>query len=451
MRMRGDGRGAAARHIACNRAWHDGLMTKTDIRPGGARPRGRRGGGRAATLSDSTNNQTGTKAGTHGDAQADQATGARGGARPQEGAAADAAAGARGGRVAQHAEKPAGRLRAALARPIAGDQAAFYVAGGLAVLAAILLVVGLVSSRVEARESAEADAAARSALTVVSTPQTSSGSSLATLASRYDGMSLARGRSSAVLAAIQPIVAPYGDAVSVAYVPVGYGEAAFSVNGATQHVAASMIKMLVLATLLDEAQRGVVSLQDEVEVTSDDIVDGSGVLKDDGADTSHTLEELARLMIDVSDNVATNKLIDVLGKDAINQEAATLGLTGTVLRNRLMTDDTTDGYNLTCADDLATIFELIATDQLVSPEMSELARDVLAGQTIDQGLAAGVPDGVTVAHKTGMLENVSHDGGIVYADEAYVLVVMTDGIQNDEAVKLTEEISRAAYAANAAA
>ena len=58
-----------------------------------------------------------------------------------------------------------------------------------------------------------------------------------------------------------------------------------------------------------------------------------------------------------------------------------------------------------------------------------------------------MPEGVEVAHKTGSLTNVEHDGGIVYADEPYVIVVMTEGISNDEATALIGDVSAAVYEA----
>ena len=254
--------------------------------------------------------------------------------------------------------------------------------------------------------------------------------------------------SAAIRQAIEQVSAPYGETVSVTYLPVGSPAGIVSVNGATQHASASMIKLVVLAALLDKVAAGQIDLAAQVEVTSSDIVSGTGTVQDDGPGT-YELRELARRMIADSDNTATNVIVDLIGMDAVNEEASKLGLTGTVMARKMMDMVAADQgmRNRMTSDDAATILNLIASGKLVNEQMSELAMSFLLQQTINAGLTDAIPAGVQVAHKTGELIQAEHDGGIVLAAHPYVLVVMTEGIDNYLGVSVIADVSRAVYVA----
>ena len=254
--------------------------------------------------------------------------------------------------------------------------------------------------------------------------------------------------SAAIRQAIEQVTAPYGETVSVTYLPVGSPAGIVSVNGATQHASASMIKLVVLAALLDKAAAGEIDLAAQVEVTFSDIVSGTGTVQDDGPGT-YELRELARRMIADSDNTATNVIVDLIGMDAVNEEASKLGLTGTVMARKMMDMVAADQgmRNRMTSDDAATILNLIASGKLVNEQMSELAMSFLLQQTINAGLTDAIPVGVQVAHKTGELIQAEHDGGIVLAAHPYVLVVMTEGIDNYLGVSVIADVSRAVYVA----
>lgn len=254
--------------------------------------------------------------------------------------------------------------------------------------------------------------------------------------------------SAAIRQAIEQVTAPYGETVSVTYLPVGSPAGIVSVNGATQHASASMIKLVVLAALLDKAAAGQIDLSAQMEVTSSDIVSGTGTVQDDGPGT-YELRELARRMIADSDNTATNVIVDLIGMDVVNEEASKLGLTGTVMARKMMDMVAADQgmRNRMTSDDAVTILNLIASGKLVNEQMSELAMSFLLQQTINAGLTDAIPAGVQVAHKTGELIQAEHDGGIVLAAHPYVLVVMTEGIDNYLGVSVIADVSRAVYVA----
>ena len=98
---------------------------------------------------------------------------------------------------------------------------------------------------------------------------------------------------------------------------------------------ASTIKLFVLAALFDRIHKGELSLQDMLEYKKEHVIDGSGILSSMEVGTKLSLKNIATLMIIVSDNIATNMLIDFLGVEAINDCIGRLGCRDTVLHNRI--------------------------------------------------------------------------------------------------------------------
>lgn len=250
----------------------------------------------------------------------------------------------------------------------------------------------------------------------------------------------------------------YGDAVSVTCIALTGGAdpsaaheeaGSFSVNGSARRVSASMIKLAVLACALDDASAGDLSLDEQLAVSDSDLVGGSGVVQSLGAG-SYAVRDLIGYMISDSDNVATNVLIDRLGVERVNASVERRGLEGTVLARKMMDEAASaEGReNYMSSDDAAELLVEVACEEQGSAELSALARDVLLDQHDEPGIADGVPEDVAVAHKTGTLAGAEHDGGIVYAERPYVLVVMTEGLSEQEALECMARVSAAVYDAS---
>ena len=224
--------------------------------------------------------------------------------------------------------------------------------------------------------------------------------------------------------AVLSLVGDYGEKVAVAVVPLD-GSEGFSINGDTRFVSASMIKLLILAEYMDEIDAGTLHADDTYTRSYEDIVGGAGVIQNATAGTVYSYDDLARCMIMYSDNVAANVLIDLMGFDNINAEAKDLGLSKTSLQRKMM--DLDSGVeNYITANDAASILAGIAEHTLASKATCERAESFLLQQTDLEGLAQGLPDGVDFGHKTGSLDAIRHDGGIVYAENPYVIVVLTN-------------------------
>ena len=251
---------------------------------------------------------------------------------------------------------------------------------------------------------------------------------------------------------IEALVEPYGDSVSVYAVALDPqtfdaldGEAVVAPD--ERRVAASIIKLSILACALDAAAAGELPLDERITVTQRDIVGGSGNIQARGVGVSYSVDELLRAMIAQSDNVAANLIINRLGMDAVNGTCAALGLTQTALARLMMdTDAQAQGReNYTSARDAATVLQRLAAGTIATPELCERARGYLLAQEDARGIVEGVPGDVSVAHKTGSLANVQHDAVIVYAEHPCVLVVLTQDLEREQALALERDISSAIY------
>ena len=125
--------------------------------------------------------------------------------------------------------------------------------------------------------------------------------------------------------------------------------------------------------------------------------------------------ELLDLMITLSDNDATNALLDLVGLGAVDRLCPELGMGRTSVRRRLMDPEAARAGrdNTTCAADLARVLVLLRRGELLPPAQTALALDVLAAQQFLDGLPALLPAGVWHGNKTGELhrDTARHDAG----------------------------------------
>ena len=222
----------------------------------------------------------------------------------------------------------------------------------------------------------------------------------------------------------------------------------FSVNGDKKVLSASMIKLLILAELMKKIFENKFSLSDTVMMANFMKIGGDGVLKELNTGHHFTLKELATLMIIVSDNQATNILIDFLGMENINQLGKELGLKESFLGRKMMdTEARKNGYdNYTCADDISLLLKLIYQEKLINKEASQLMLDILLRQQQGERLQRYLPSDIKIAHKCGDLDNLENDGGIIWlGDRAYILVVLTNGMPNLQCKQIIGKISKFVY------
>ena len=222
----------------------------------------------------------------------------------------------------------------------------------------------------------------------------------------------------------------------------------FSINGDKKVLSASTIKLLILAELMKKISENKFSLSDTIMIADSMKTGGDGVLKELNTGHHFTLKELATLMIIVSDNQATNILIDFLGMENINQLGKELRLKETFLGRKMMDIEARKkGYdNYTCADDISLLLKLIYQEKLINKEASQLMLDILLRQQQGERLQRYLPSDIKIAHKCGDLDNLENDGGIIWlGDRAYILVVLTNGMPNLQCKQTIGKISKFVY------
>jgi beta-lactamase class A len=144
-----------------------------------------------------------------------------------------------------------------------------------------------------------------------------------------------------------------------------------------------------------------------------------------------TIAEAMDAMLSVSDNAAAVMLQDIVGAGNINNALASLGILNSGLH--------TDALPLT-ATDVAILLEAIARGQAVSPAASSDMLNLMSHEVMDNGLEAGLPKGVPVAHKTGNWSDATHDAGIVFAANGpYVFVALSATDHETEKIKAMSE------------
>ena len=194
---------------------------------------------------------------------------------------------------------------------------------------------------------------------------------------------------------------------------------------------ASIIKVPILIEGLRQAEVGKINLNEMLPIR--DRVGGSGVLQA-LADISLTVKDLLTLMITVSDNTATNMIIDLLGMDAINQSMKEFGLEKTVLKRKMMDFAAIERglNNVTCPADIITCLKVINEGSYLSENSRRHALEILHFQQFHDKLPAMIDtEKIFVAGKTGSLPNVENDCAIFkYRGKTAYVVVLMDQLEN---------------------
>lgn len=219
-------------------------------------------------------------------------------------------------------------------------------------------------------------------------------------------------------------------------------EGDINVNETEVYSAASTIKVPILVEAIRQAEEGVLNLDEKIEIDSSDIVGGGGILNDLSENQSMTLRDLLTLMIIVSDNSATNMVIDRIGMDSVNETCLEMGCEQTKLQ-RYMMDFDSPVDNLTTAKDMARILKAIDEGNIVSEE----GRDEILRIMREQKLAAGLPahaTGVTIASKGGSLSGppqIRHDvAHVTHGNDTAYAAVLTSGLPDPDARKAMNKI-----------
>lgn len=288
---------------------------------------------------------------------------------------------------------------------------------------------------------------------------------------------------------VEKIVSEAGGTFGIAIKHLQTGERA-SINENELFQLASCFKIPVMATLYRDAEEGKIDLDERVRITAQDYRTGSGVLEalDPGAEIS--VKDLAMLMTIVSDNVATDVLMNMVGTENVDYYMKELGFktmsvkhdvrdaflshmgyspdevsseeTQRILREELIfskirginVDDApvfqpTPDNNVSTPTEMCELLEMIATKQLISKAACDGMINILASQKLRDRIPYLLPAEAKAACKTGTVGSVVNDAGIVYLPEdkgAFVIVAFSrDNAHVSEGNVVISNVAKIAY------
>ena len=224
---------------------------------------------------------------------------------------------------------------------------------------------------------------------------------------------------------------------------------------------ASSIKIAVLAELYHQEQQGQQGtsgkqrLNDLYTVRGEDLVPDSDIMLGlTPGITRLTNRDLATMMVAVSDNSATNALIERLGMENVNATLRSLGLHDTLLRRKMMDIKAAQQgrENVSTPREMMTLLAEIYRHKLFDKALTDDFFKVLSfgsssGNAKDSKFVPVIPEGVVIADKPGELEAVRTDSGIIFtSNRPFVLSVMTAYLRDEhEGDKAIGEVARAAF------
>lgn len=197
---------------------------------------------------------------------------------------------------------------------------------------------------------------------------------------------------------------------------------------------ASTIKLPILMHAAMEVERGTITWDKDITMHEDDKVPGMGVLRHLLAPRCLTLHDAAYLMTAISDNTATNLVIDQIRIDDINSTIRSFGCTNTQLYRKVFYPDTEEsrefGFGVTTARDMMRLMQVIYTPDAVpglhlkpGPNATERIQSMLELQQDLVGVARAVPQGWKYAGKTGRINSTRGEAAMISAPDGRIWLI----------------------------
>ncbi|MCH2049416.1 MAG: class A beta-lactamase-related serine hydrolase [Trichodesmium sp. ALOHA_ZT_67] len=218
------------------------------------------------------------------------------------------------------------------------------------------------------------------------------------------------------------------------------------INGDATMAAASTIKLPILVAFFQAVDQGRIKLNDLLTMKESHVAEGSGNMQFRNPGSKYTALQTVRKMIIISDNTATNMLIEELGgAEILNQSFQSWGLKNTVINNSL---PDLSGTNTTTSKDLINLISQINQGGLVSLKSRDRLFRIMERTQNNSLLPRGVGRGSVVAHKTGNLKSMLADVGMIdlVNGRRYLLAVLVKRPDEDQdAVDLIRRVSKETY------
>ncbi|MDP4183250.1 MAG: serine hydrolase, partial [Bacillota bacterium] len=196
----------------------------------------------------------------------------------------------------------------------------------------------------------------------------------------------------------------------------------FGINQDEEFTAASTIKVPINLYLYQRIKDGYVNPQGVLSYTQDDYEAGTGIIQNESFGKKYTVQQLSKLSITYSDNIATNMLLRFIGLKNVKDYMKQLG------GNIIDYDN-----NVTSPRDLGIYMKSVYEFSNKNGELGAELMDNFLNTKFNDRIPELLPKDIRVAHKIGTQVNVINDVGIVYTDKPYILAIMSKDVDEDEA------------------
>jgi beta-lactamase class A len=245
-----------------------------------------------------------------------------------------------------------------------------------------------------------------------------------------------------------------GIRVSVGLADVSRADGERRIIGSTEsYNPASTIKLALLATVMRQADRGLLNLDAPISISPYMVVGGAGDLQHQTMPFTTTVRDVARRMVVLSDNTATNVLLYYVGLPTVQALLDDLGLQAMRFNRQMFPGDriAEPANVIDAADALSLLHALYAGDLLGEPSRRQVL-DWMLAQEVDTKFGA-LPDTTRIAHKTGETGTVTHDMGyfLIPGRETIVAVLteVPDSSGYDETMRIgnpvVQDIARSVF------
>lgn len=220
-------------------------------------------------------------------------------------------------------------------------------------------------------------------------------------------------------------------------------------NADVEFPQASAIKIPILMEVFRQAGEGRFSLGDPLPVDSLNLVGGTGILSKMEDTPVLSIRDLSILMIALSDNSATNALLDLVGLPEINSTLKSLGMEHSLLRRKMINAAASarGDENISTPKEAALILQLLYQGKFVDRSTSDAILEILKkNDRSNSRLAAGIPSEVPLAFKPGSLPGVSTEWMLVLLPERPYAIAVMESYKTPGTSDMTmEEISELVF------
>lgn len=236
---------------------------------------------------------------------------------------------------------------------------------------------------------------------------------------------------------IQALISQYPGKYGVYFIDLNTGQT-FEINGYDSFIAASTYKVPLNFYLYTLITDGKIDPNMKVQYTQADYEGGAGSIQADPVGSYYTIRELSRRSIEESDNIASNMIMRVVGRDNYIKFMESLGANVIPYNS-----------NVTSPRDMSMYMEILLNYVKAHPDTAGELMHYLKNTIYNDRISYPIPDEIEVAHKIGNLSNVVNDTAIVFhPTKPYILTILAnnvDGSDDSYAYTVIRQISKMVY------